>query len=327
MEPWQKIFQQNIRTFDQLRDLIPLPNTLSPFPKFPLNIPRRLVEKMEPGDFYDPLFLQFVPLAQELVATPGFTCDPVGDTEATKAPKLLHKYSGRALLLVTSACAMHCRYCFRQKYPYEKEVKLYEKELEILRSDPSIEEVILSGGDPLSKSDAALESLLSDLDTIPHIRIIRFHTRFPIGIPERITPSLVSMLERVKKQVVFVLHVNHAQELDPDVIGGMKRLMKIGIPVLTQSVLLKGINDSVRALKTLVLSLIRAGMIPYYLHQLDRVQSTAHFEVEVEDGIALIEALRKEVPGYAVPTYVQEVPGERSKTPLHPIESLQPQEV
>jgi len=323
MEHWQKIFQNNIRSYDELRELIPLPNTLSPFPKFPLNIPRRLVEKMEPGDFNDPLFLQFVPLASELIATPGFVNDPVSDEAAARTTKLLHKYKGRALLLVSSACAMHCRYCFRQKYPYEKDVKEYEKELAIIEADPSITEVILSGGDPLSKGNSALGLLLEALDAIPHVKVIRFHSRFPIGIPERISDEFISLLKGISTQIVFILHVNHARELDADVVQSMKKLMALGIPVLSQSVLLRGINDSLPRLKELVLSLIHAGIVPYYLHQLDRVQNTAHFEVDPEDGIALIEQLRKEVPGYAVPTYVQEIGGEASKTPLHSVECLQ----
>ncbi len=327
MEKWQSIYKNNIRSFEALEKHIPLPNTLSPFPKFPLNIPLRIVDKIERGNFQDPLFLQFVPLSSELVATPGFGPDPVGDTASMKTPKLLHKYAKRALLLVSSACAMHCRYCFRQQFPYEKEVNSYDAEIEYLKNTPSISEVILSGGDPLSKSTPALTALIQKISAIPHIDLIRFHTRFPIGIPERITDDLLSVLTSIRQQVIFVLHVNHASEIDDDIKESIQKLLRAGIPVLTQSVLLRGINNTKNALKELMLTSVTSGMIPYYLHQHDRVQHTAHFEVDPEEGLGLIEALRKELPGYAIPRYVQEQAGHASKTPLHSIESLEPQEV
>lgn len=327
MEKWQQLLSENFRSMDELREAYALPNSVCPFPKFPLNIPKRLADKIETWRETDPIFLQYVPLAQELVNTPGFEKDPVEDCSFQKERKLLHKYPGRALLLLTSACAMHCRYCFRQHFPYEKSASEYEEELAYIESTPSIHEVILSGGDPLAKSDRALNALLQKLSTIDHVKVIRFHSKFIIGIPERVTPSFLAVLKACKKQLVFTLHCNHAKELDSDVADALKKIASLGIPLLNQTVLLQGVNNTSEIMQALCLRLIECGVIPYYLHQFDRVQGGARFEVPVEDGLALITKLRKMVPGYAVPQYVQEIPGKESKTPLHSIESLEPQDI
>ena len=207
---------------------------------------------------------------------------------------------------------MNCRFCFRQNYPYEGEKDL-EAELDAIRQDPTLFEVILSGGDPLSLSDDRLKSLIEALDTIPHLKLLRFHTRVPIGIPERITEEFIAILKKSRLQTIFVLHTNHPRELDDDIFAALK---KIPAPLLSQSVLLKGVNDTIETLKELFLKLSFNGVIPYYLHQLDRVKQASHFEVSIEKGKKLMSELRGCIPGYAMPTYVQEVPFENAKTPL-----------
>ncbi len=315
---WRQIQKNNFSQWKPLVDFLRLDeeNARAVLQKshFPLNLPRRLAEKIEKNNLEDPILRQFVPLAEELAAAAGFCADPVGDSSSQKTSKLLQKYIGRALLICTSSCAMHCRYCFRQNFPYNTEHKLFEKELESIAQDCTLEEIILSGGDPLSLSDQVLEKLLQDLSSITHVQRIRFHTRFPIGIPERIDDSFLKILASIKTQLIFVIHVNHARELDEDVISSLKTIQQLGIPILNQAVLLKGVNDNLLTLKTLFESLINSGILPYYLHQLDRVQGAAHFEVDEEVGLSLLEELRTCLPGYAIPQYVREIAGEPSKS-------------
>lgn len=316
IDPWRKIQAQNIRSFSSLTELLGLDigdlADIDIDPMFPVNIPIRLANKMKKGDPKDPLFLQFVP--QRIERASGGMDDPVGDKQARRTPRLLHKYEGRVLLTVTSACAMHCRYCFRKDFPYFNGGG-FSQELEVIKEDSSIREVILSGGDPLSLSDRNLGKLLRDLDGISHVNLIRFHTRFPIGIPERITEDFLKLLE-LNAQIWFIVHINHPRELDADVIAALKKVQKLGIPVINQSVLLRGVNDSVAVHKELLEGLICAGIQPYYLHQLDPVTGVGHFEVSIEEGLELMETLRAMLPGYALPEYVQEVAGDTSKRPL-----------
>ncbi len=307
---WQKKLKENFRDLPSLLKFIQLADPGDLSPTFPLNLPRRLAEKIEKNNRHDPILRQFLPLSEEGEITPGFTTDPVSDCSFQKTPRLLQKYKARALLVTTGICPMHCRYCFRQNYDYPKSDD-WDAEIEILKKDPSLVEVILSGGDPLSLSDRRLGELLAKLEEIPHLQIVRFHTRFPIGIPERITENFIRLIQKSRLQTIFIVHTNHPQELDTDVLAS---LQKLPCPVITQSVLLKGVNDDFRTLQELFLKLITHGIIPYYLHQLDRVQGAAHFEVPKERGLQLMEQLRNSLPGYAVPRYVQELPGQTSKT-------------
>lgn len=316
--PWKKILRTNfvdplaLADFLELDDLQRQRLLLSP--RFVLSLPRRLAQKISKGTLEDPILKQFVPTTEECNISPGYISDPVGDCTFRKADKLLHKYEGRMLLVCTSACAMHCRYCFRQNFDYAVSSKAFEKELEMIRQEKSIHEVLLSGGDPLSLDDRILEELLLSLAGIPHIKRVRFHTRFPIGIPERITPSFLKILELVPLQFWFVVHVNHPRELDADVLSALKSIQKLGIPVLNQFVLLRGINDDVEVLVELCSLLADHGIMGYYMHQLDRVQGAAHFEVSEEKGKQLVAELAGRLPGYAVPRYVKEVAGMPSKT-------------
>lgn len=311
MHQWRQIQKENFRKLKELGEYLKLDLSYSSL--FPLNLPRRLAEKIEKGNIHDPILKQFLPADEEGKAPLSFVDDPVCDTSFQKTPRLLQKYKGRALFITTSACAMHCRYCFRQNYPYESKTD-FAKELNLMRSDPTLHEVILSGGDPLSLSDATLKWLIEELGTIPHLKFLRLHTRFPIGIPERMTNEFLDILRNSPLQVVFVVHVNHPGELDKEIFAALEKVRSLGIPLLCQSVLLSGVNDEIATLKDLFLSLASHGILPYYLHQLDKVKQAHHFEVPIEKGLALMETLRKEVPGYALPKYVQEIPYETSKT-------------
>ncbi len=318
---WRAILRTNFRSLDALASYLKwdeeLLSRVLKNPKFPLNIPKRLAEKIEQNSLDDPILRQFIPLNDELTAHKGFVLEPVDDQRFARSGSLLQKYSGRALLVSTGTCAMHCRYCFRQNFDYSVKSSKFEQELETLRNDPSINEIILSGGDPLSLSTRELSELLAAFSDIPHIDIIRFHTRFPIGIPERITPQFLALLSKQPKQIIFVIHTNHAKELDKQVLDSLKSLQKLGIPILNQTVLLKGINDSFEVLFNLSQTLITNGIIPYYLHKLDLVKGAAHFAVPTKVGLSLIQQLRDSLPGYAVPSFVQEIPGQSSKTAIN----------
>lgn len=318
---WRKIQRENFTSLNPLMEFLELDATsrerLLEAPRFPLNLPRRLAEKIQKNSIDDPIFRQFVPCVEEKHAAKGYVLDPVQDRSFCKTGKILQKYRGRALLLSTSACAMHCRYCFRQNFPYETEVVGFQKEIEILSRDDSISEVILSGGDPLSLSDTTLRLLFQSLDEIPHIKRIRFHTRFPVGIPERIDSSFLSLLSSTRKTIIFVIHCNHPREMDKDVVASLKKVQQLGIPVLNQSVLLEGVNDRENILLELSETLIQAGIIPYYLHQLDLVQGASHFFVSEARALELVRFLQKNVSGFAVPRLVREEPGCESKSYIY----------
>ncbi|MFT4553220.1 MAG: EF-P beta-lysylation protein EpmB [Chlamydiales bacterium] len=318
---WRKIQRNNFTNAQNLSDFLMLDkqqaSRITTRRNFPLNLPLRLAEKIEKGNLEDPILKQFIPTIEEELEIKGYTSDPVGDLQSKIDNKLLHKYHGRALLVCTSACAMHCRYCFRQNFPYEKSTETpFDSEIQLLKEDSSISEVLLSGGDPLSLSNSVLSSLITRLSEIPHLQRLRFHTRFPIGIPERIDEELIEILSRTSLQIVFVIHCNHPRELDFDNLAALNKIQKLGIPILNQSVLLKDVNNCVNTLRSLCEKLIDNGIIPYYLHQLDRVKGAAHFEVPETEGLKLIRELQKVLPGYAVPKYVREIPGESNKTPL-----------
>ncbi len=316
---WRSLQRQNFTKLEKLADFLQLSENqkriLLATPPFPLNLPKRLAEKIIKGTLDDPLLMQFLPLGEELDAKGGFTSAPVQDEKFRQSSRLLHKYRGRALLLVTGACAMHCRYCFRQNFPYPKGGDLQEEML-LIENDPTLSEVILSGGDPLSLGDGALSKILQQLGAISHIKRVRFHTRFPVGIPERVTPELLQILQMSRLQIWFVVHINHPKELDVDVRLALKKVRLLGIPVLNQAVLLKGINDSVEVLSQLSEQLADEGIAFYYLHQLDQVSGAHRFHVAKSKGIELIEQLRSRVSGYGVPTYVSEIPGQPAKTPI-----------
>jgi EF-P beta-lysylation protein EpmB len=284
---------------------------------FPLRVPRGFVSRMRRGDPFDPLLLQVLPTAAELIAQAGFVTDPVGDMESRLGDGLLQKYASRSLLIATGACAVHCRYCFRRHFPYDEETassRAWQGALDRLSADPTVQEVILSGGDPLSLSDRRLAQLTTALQNIPHIRRLRIHTRQPIVLPERVDAGLVDWLDEVALQKVVVLHANHAREIDGTVVQACRDLAGAGATLLNQSVLLAGVNDTADALADLSEALIAAGVLPYYLHVLDRVSGASHFDVQERVACDLVDQLAARLPGYLVPKLVREVPGMPSKT-------------
>lgn len=283
---------------------------------FPLFAPRSFIARMRPGDPADPLLRQVLPLDAEAEDHPGFSHDPVADRQASRLPGLLHKYQGRVLMVTTGACAVHCRYCFRRHFPYYLAPRTpagWQGALEQIAADTNIREVILSGGDPLTLVDASLAQLAESIAEIPHVRRLRVHTRLPIMIPERVTSELLDWLTGTRLSPIMVIHANHPAELQGGAAAAVRSIVAAGVPTLNQAVLLRGVNDSVEALTELSERLVDLGVMPYYLHQLDRVAGAAHFEVPIDEGLRILEQLRRTLPGYAVPRYVREVAGEPYK--------------
>jgi len=291
--------------------------------RFKMLVPLSYAEKMQRGDWNDPLLQQVLPINQENIETLGFVNDPIGDLQAEVSSGLLHKYQGRVLLVTTGACPVHCRYCFRREFPYadsSPDKKQWQNTLDYIQSDKSIHEVIFSGGDPLMLSDDRLQKMCVEIAAIPHVRTLRFHTRVPVFLPERINQSLRKMFVALSAvqdiQKVMVVHINHANEIDEHVSRALSDLRKDGFSLLNQSVLLKEVNDDVATLSELSHKLMANHVLPYYLHQLDRIQGAAHFEVERDRSIKLMEGLRNNLPGYLVPRLVEDISGKRSKLPI-----------
>ena len=319
---WQQQMKAAIRDLPALRKTLELPKDStgkSAESSFSVFAPLPFVNRMERGNPKDPLLLQLLPTDLEDTSPPHFTTDPLAESDAVLGPGVLKKYSGRALFIVTGACAIHCRYCFRREFPYASNSVLgagWDEAVATIAEDESIEEVIFSGGDPLTVVDDQLKALINRLEAIPHVRRLRIHTRLPIMIPNRITEDLTAMLKGSRLEVVVVIHANHANELDDEVAAAVARLKATGATLLNQSVLLAGVNDQSQTLIDLSKRLLAIGVLPYYLHQLDQVIGTSHFEVPVSRGIKIIAAMRASLPGFAVPRYVQEIPGQPNKTVL-----------
>ena len=318
---WQTALGQAITDPAELLELLGLGLEWLPAARdaarvFPLRVPRGFVARMRRGDPADPLLRQVLPLAEECLAVEGFGPDPVGDLAAHKAPGVLHKYHGRVLLTATGACAIHCRYCFRRHFPYAEanaSAEHWREALGYVTRHPDVREVILSGGDPLTLSDRRLAEFVQTIEDIPHVERLRLHTRLPVVLPERVTQELCAWLSDTRLKTVVVIHANHAQELDETTRLACKRLADSGATLLNQSVLLRGVNDSVAALTHLSEALFAAGVLPYYLHLLDRVQGAAHFDVNEEAARQLMVGLNSRLPGYLVPRLVREVPGAPGK--------------
>lgn len=287
--------------------------------QFPLRVPRGFAARMRPGDPRDPLLRQVLPVHAETDDVAGYTSDPVGDLAALRGPGLIQKYAGRALLVTTGACAVHCRYCFRREFPYQEQAPgpaALRQNLALIAADPSLTEVILSGGDPLLRTDAWLGTTLASLEAIPHVRRTRIHTRLPVVLPQRVDGGLASTLHRARRPVVVVIHCNHPQELDAGVVAACARLRDAGVTLLNQSVLLRGVNDDIAILAELAERLFDAGVLPYYLHQLDAVRGAAHFAVDDATALRIAAGLAARLPGYLAPRLVREVAGAPAKLPL-----------
>lgn len=321
---WQQAWRHAVRDPRELLALLGLASLADRVSEqaasqFPLRVPRGFVARMRHGDPHDPLLRQVLPLDEEMRPAPGYGLDAVGDGAARTGNGVIQKYRGRALLVATGSCAINCRYCFRRHFPYADETAArdgWREAVDLIRHDDSIEEVLLSGGDPLSLSDAKLAELTDALAGIPHVRRLRLHSRLPVVLPERIDEGLLAWLGRLPWPVTLVIHANHANEFDDAVDAALRRLRNAGAHLLNQAVLLRGVNDEVGALAALSERGFAAGVLPYYLHQLDRVAGAAHFEVDDARAKALHADLAARLSGYLVPRLVREVAGDTGKRPL-----------
>jgi len=321
---WQKALSDLITDPKELLSMLELDPMLldraeAAVRQFPLKVPRRFLDQIEKGNPRDPLLLQVLPLAAELTEHADYVSDPLEEIKSNPIPGLLHKYHGRVLLTLTSACAVHCRYCFRRNFPYEDNnpgMSGWRALFDYIQQDSTITEVILSGGDPLSMSDKSLKLFCDQLQLIPHVKRLRFHTRLPVVLPERITDEFIDWITSVPFNVVMVIHMNHAREMSDAVKTVLQRLLNARVTLLNQSVLLKGVNDDVAILAELSEVLFAAGVLPYYLHVLDKVKGAAHFDMPEENAIQLHTALTHVLPGYLVPKLVREEAGEGAKTML-----------
>jgi len=318
---WQQQLSEAFNSIEDLCHYLHLPIDALPVSNvaatnFPIRVPLSFAACMEKGNPDDPLLKQVLPTQEELIAYPGFNNDPVGDLKATAQTGVIHKYHGRVLLINTGSCAINCRYCFRRNFPYAELQLSKQSELaaiNYIRQDRSLSEVILSGGDPLLLNDARLAKLLEQLDDIEHIKRIRIHSRLPIVLPARITDEFIKTLQKSSKQIVIVVHCNHANEINNRVISAFNTLKAHGITLFNQSVLLKGVNDQVDTLCALSEKLFHHGVIPYYLHLLDKAAGTGHFEISETQAVELIKEVQATLPGYLVPKLVKEVAGQNSK--------------
>lgn len=324
-EHWQRELAEGIRSPAELLAALDLDSAstgadLRPGASFPLRVPWAYVRRMRRGDPRDPLLRQVLPLlAERDPPPPGYSSDPVGDLAANRGPGVLRKYHGRALLIATGACAIHCRYCFRRHFPYESAQAIADgwgPALAALENEPAVTEVILSGGDPLALGTRRLASLVERLEALPQLRRLRIHSRMPVVLPARVDSALLELLGNTRLKTVVVVHVNHSNEIDADVRAAFERLAAAGTALLNQSVLLRDVNDDAAVLAALSETLFDAGVLPYYLHLLDRVAGAAHFEVDEFKARRLHRALRATLPGYLVPRLVREEPGMAFKTPM-----------
>lgn len=318
---WQTVLANAIREPAELLQYLNLPKSLlkgaiAANATFTLRAPLGYCQRIEKGNPNDPLLRQILPLDAELIEDQDFMLDPVGDLSAMEAPGLLHKYHGRVLLITTAACAVHCRYCFRRHFPYQENraEQNWQTAIDYIRDHSEINEVILSGGDPLSLTESKLQNLTDKLRRIPHIKTLRLHTRQPIVLPERIDQEFLTWLDSLPWKIVIVLHCNHTNEIDAAVATALQKLQQHNVILLNQSVLLAGVNDNSDVLVDLSEKLFSHHVLPYYLHQLDKVQGAKHFAVSRVKALQLIKEIQSRLPGYLVPKLVEENIGEKSKT-------------
>lgn len=323
-QSWQEAMSNLITDPKELFLLLNLPDSLldeanAATRLFPLKTTHSYVARIKKGDINDPLLQQILPLGKELEQKIGYDNDPLKEIAANPLPGLLHKYHGRVLVTLTSACAVNCRFCFRRHFPYQENNpgrRGWENIFSYIRQDETISEVILSGGDPLAVGDQLLTQFCEQLSTIPHVKYLRFHSRIPVVLPQRMTKAFLDWLRNLKFSVVMVVHMNHPNEMNADVSSALSALRDAGATLLNQSVLLKGINDNVETLVKLSETLFAEKVLPYYLHVLDKVQGVQHFDLPLEQAQQLHSALLNRLPGYLVPKLVREDAGELAKTNL-----------
>ena len=320
---WQEELRGSLQDSDQLLEKLGLQSKMSEATQapvaFPLKAPESYLKRIRKYDPSDPLLRQILPLQEENDQHEDYISDPVGDLDSETVPGLLHKYHGRVLLVTTGACAIHCRYCFRRHFPYADSnpaKQSWQPAINYIRNDHSITEVILSGGDPLMLADEKLESLLDQLVAIPHLKRLRIHSRMPTVLPSRITDSFLALFNNLRLTPVMVLHANHVNEIDANVELSLQNLKTAGITLLNQTVLLQGVNDTSEALSDLNEKIFESGVLPYYLHMLDKVDGAAHFAVEEEHAKDIMNRLRETLPGYLVPRLIREQAGLSYKLPI-----------
>ncbi|WP_122898437.1 EF-P beta-lysylation protein EpmB [Acinetobacter sp. B51(2017)] len=321
---WQSQLSDLITDPQELLELLQLPQDLLggahlAAQSFKLRVPRAFVAKMQVGNPFDPLLLQVLPHHLELKEHPDFVTDPLGEEDANQQPGVLHKYKSRFLLTLTGACAVHCRYCFRRHFPYQENLPKNQDWLNIkqyIESQPEINEVIFSGGDPLTLSNRKLGEWIERLSSIQQLKFLRIHSRVPIVIPNRVDDELISILKNSRLRIIVVVHSNHAAELDDFTCHKLAQLIEHKITVLNQAVLLKGVNDSAQILSNLSYRLFDAGVMPYYLHVLDKVKGAQHFDLTPDQTELIYKDVLANLPGYLVPKLVREIAGEKNKTPL-----------
>ncbi|MCD6045160.1 MAG: epmB [Gammaproteobacteria bacterium] len=316
---WQQALQQCVTSLDELASLIPAVTQListAAQSSFPFKASRRYLAKINPHDATDPLLLQILPQAIEMQHHSAFSPDPLQEHRYNSLPGLIHKYASRVLITLVGSCAIHCRYCFRRHFAYEDNrpgTQGLEAIYEYIRAHPEVNEVILSGGDPLLANDAVLQSLTQALSKIPHLKRVRIHTRLITTIPERITPELIHALTHTRLKSILVAHCNHPRELDDDIAAACNTLVQNNITVLNQGIFLAGVNDNAETLIALSEKLFSCHILPYYLHSLDAVTGSAHFDLPLERQRALYTTMQEQLPGFLVPKWVKEVPGEKHK--------------
>lgn len=319
---WQHILAEGFTSARQLLSFLQLPaheGSVEAEKQFRTRVPRGFAARMQPGNRHDPLLLQVLAVSDELVTSPGFVQDPLDEAASNAIPGLIHKYHGRVLLTVTGACAINCRYCFRRHFPYQENNpgrKGWKAVVDYIAADETIHEVIFSGGDPLLANDAILAPLIGQLSEIPHLQVLRIHTRIPVVLPERVDDGLIEVLDACRLKKVVVLHTNHPRELNEQVMHACRKLQATGCVLLNQSVLLAGINDNVETLAELSHGLFAFGVLPYYLHILDKVEGAVHFDVSTERALDIFRQLQSVLPGYLVPRLAREKAGEKHKTLL-----------
>lgn len=320
---WQQELAQAISDPYQLAEILELPKSWADHHAaarelFPLRVPRFFVDLMQHKNEQDPLLLQVMPNANEFLQHPEFITDPLQEQQSSYTG-ILHKYSSRVLVILRGGCAVNCRYCFRRHFPYEQHHFGREQLTQLValvKSDTAVNEVILSGGDPLMANDTQLSKIIDALEAIPHLKRIRIHTRLPVVIPSRLTKELCQHLARSRLQAVMVLHINHPNEISSLLNTHLNDFRRVGITLLNQSVLLKGVNDSAATLVELSERLFDAGIIPYYLHLLDKVAGASHFDIDEKKARNLLIKVRAQVAGFLVPQLVREIAGEPNKTPI-----------
>lgn len=323
---WQTSLKNLVTDPEELLELLKLDPNLLPAAQracelFPLRVPREFVARMQKGNPQDPLLMQVLPLAAEFDEKPGFVEDPLQEADARPVAGVVHKYRDRVLLILSGACAINCRYCFRRHFPYaENQISgiAREQALGYIKDQHDLREVILSGGDPLVTADKRLLGLIDDLEKIPQLERLRIHTRLPVVVPSRITASLADRLGHSRLDVVMVLHINHAQEISPELIESCRLLKQQGVTLLNQAVLLKGVNDQANIQVELSRELFKAGILPYYLFLFDPVRGASHFDIPQDKAIKIAAQMQIELPGYLMPRLAKEIPGRASKTLILP---------